>query len=49
MSVIVKGFGLGTTLIVKGFSGGFQEVILKVIYIMSRITKILGLKSERRT
>lgn len=48
MSVIVKGFSaLGTTIIVKGFTGGFIAALrVKVIYASSKISRMLSLKSR---
>lgn len=47
MSVIVKGFGNpGTTILVKGFGGGvLGEIIVKIIWCFSKISKILNLNS----
>jgi hypothetical protein len=42
MSVIIKGLGSSSTVLVKGFSGGFKEIILKVVHIVSKITDILS-------
>lgn len=54
MSVIVKGFsavgwsGSGTTILVKGFTGGFIAALrIKVIYASSKISRMLSLKSRR--
>ena len=48
MSIIVKGFGSsGPSLIVKGFSGGYGLIIIKVIHAFSRILNILELKSMK--
>jgi hypothetical protein len=47
MSVIIKGFGLNSRVLTKGFGLGLlREIIIKVVYIMSRITEILTLKSR---
>lgn len=39
MSVITRGFPRGMRVLVRGFGGGLTEFIVKVIYLVSKITR----------
>jgi hypothetical protein len=47
MSIIVKGFGVNSSVLVKGFGGLISQLVVKVLYSFSKITKLLNLKSKR--
>ena len=48
MSVIVKGFGYRQTVLAKGFTALWPEIVTKVLHVMSLVNNLLSLKSLRK-
>jgi hypothetical protein len=45
-SVIVRGFGAGQRIIVKGFGGIVEAIIIKMVHAISIIRRVLDLVSK---
>jgi hypothetical protein len=45
-SVIIKGFGVGQRVIVKGFGGIAEVIIIKMVHAISIIRRTLSLVSK---
>lgn len=46
MSVIVKGFGLNQRVIVKGFGGIAEAIVVKMVHAISYVRRVLDLVSK---
>jgi len=46
LGVIVRGFGDGSSVLVKGMGTPWQELLYKIVRIKSRIAKRMRLKSK---